>query len=513
MLTYIISLDVLIQRAIATSDSTGVPIEDLFPSSNNWLEELTPFLQRVPNPSLSLTSSMGGAYFLAKGSEAKQKKPRRDAKGRSIPARMAIYTTALLTSGISLSSLPESFHLELLYLLGLTVELAADQLTTMEDGGLWDAVDDGGDTSNEIQDFIALSRKVINDITAEAVNWRESNLSGNTIVERLTTFTLQHSQDLSPASLYSAKVLSTLLQALVETHGAPTRLDEWLGTLGILKVAPNTIFAVIAFLVGFGETLGSSETVKKFCNRLVSEMIGSSPGRDVTLYSAVLLNACLSVYEPGQVPVDTRKQTLALKQMTSWMDTPDEMSGSLATEACKGILRILPSVKGVYGPYWEQAIDYCILLWTQTAARDSASARLPYVYASLKLIATLTDAPDASDDLTEAVSQSSQDISSGLIELLKIPSEVSQASQIVNSLLCRMLERVPLSHIGDLSDLYGLVAADSREVQTAAFGLLHRALPAAQEQLSVDILLEKQGKASIASMINCANSIRCVSPG
>ncbi|KAK4442443.1 hypothetical protein QBC34DRAFT_25201 [Podospora aff. communis PSN243] len=487
-----LSLDVLVQRAISTFKSGSVPVEELFPSSNTWLVEISPFLQTAPNPSLSLTSSLGGAYFLAKGSEAKRQRTRRDVKGRSIPARMAIYTSILLNAGLSLTSLPQEFHLELLYLLSLTAELAADQLTTMEAGGLWETVEDGGDAANEIQDLSALGQKTINDIAAEATNWREGSLSGNSVAERLINFTLEHSQDFSTASLYSAKVLSSLLQALVETHGVPARLDEWLAKLGIMKVSAKTIFAATAVLVGFGETISSSETVKTLCNRVVSEMIGAMPGLERTLYSIVLLNVCLSVYEAGDAPVDARKQTLALKQMTSWMDTPDEMSSSLAAEACKGISRVLPTVQGVYGPYWEQAIGFCILLWTERAAREHPSTRLPYVYATLKLMAALMDASEGSDDLTEAVAEHAQDVSRGLIELLKAPTEASQPTQIVDTLLCRMLERVPLSHIGDLEALYGPVAADSREIQTAAFGLLHRALPAAQEQLSVDILLEKK---------------------
>ncbi|KAK0620565.1 hypothetical protein B0T14DRAFT_567308 [Immersiella caudata] len=488
-----LSLDVLVQRAISTFKSGSVPIEELFPSSNAWLTELGPFLQSAPNPSLSLTSSMGGAYFLAKGSGAKRRRTRRDAKGRSIPARMAVYTSSLLMSELPLTSLPEDFHLELLYLLGLTVELAADQLTTMETGGLWETVGDGEDAANEIQDLTTLSQKIINDIAVETTNWRGGDLSGNTVAERLIKFALQHSQDFSTASLYSAKVLSSLLQALVETHGVPTRLDEWLAKLGVVKVSTKTTFAAIAVLVGFGEALGSSETVKTLSNRVVSEMIGAMPGLERTLYSIVLLNVCLSVYNAGEAPVDARKQTLALKQITSWTDTPDEMSDSLAAEACKGILRVLPSVQGVYGPYWEQAIGFCIKLWTEREVPAHPTTRLPYVHASLKLIAALVEAPeDASDDLTEAVAQRSQDISKGLIELLKAPREATQPSLIVDTILCRMLERIPLGHIGDLEALYGLVAADSREIQTAAFGLLHRALPAVQEQLSVDILLEKK---------------------
>lgn len=486
-----LGLDVLIQRATNVFKAGSVAIEELFPSSNKWLNELTPLLQTRPNTSLSLTSSLGGAYFLAKGSDANRNSPRRDQKGRSIPARMAVYTSKLLTCGLSLASLPKEFHLELIYLLSLTGELAGDQLAMMEDGGLWAAVDDEDDAASEIQDFIALSHSIINDIAAEATSWRDNSSSGSSVAERLVDFALQHTRDLSVTSLYSSKFLSTLLLALVGAHGTPTRLDEYLGTLGVMKVSQETVFAATAFLVGFGETLSCSEAVKTLCNRLVSELMGAMPGSPKTLYTLVLFNSCISVYEAGRVPVDARKQTLALRQMTSWMDSAEEMEPGLAAEACKAILRILPSVKDIYGPYWEQAISFCIHLWTERASHDPASARLPYIYNSLKLVAALMDAPDASDDLTEAVAQSSHDISTAMIGLLKLPSGRSELNQIVESLLGRMLERVPLSHITDLSDLYGSVAAESREIQTAAFGLLHRALPAAQEQLSVDVLLEK----------------------
>jgi E3 ubiquitin-protein ligase listerin len=489
------SIDVLIQRAVATFKSGGVPLEELFPSTNTWLSELAGFLRSAPKASVSLTSAMGGAYFLVRsGDEGRQNPPRRDGKGRSIPARMAVYTSTLLSSGVPSSSLPEAFHLELLYLTALTGELAADQLTTLEADGLWGIIANETDASTEVEEFVTSCRDLLNGVAENTTSWRTGDLSGTTVAERLLNLALQHAQDLTPTSLYSAKVFSNLLQALVESQGIPSQLDEWLGKLGVLKVTPNTVFPAIACLVGFGEVLASSELTKNLCNRLVSEMIGALPGAARTLYSIVLLNVCIAVFEPGQVPVDTRKQTLALKQITSWMATPDEMGSSLTAEACKWIQRIFPSVKGIYGPYWEQTLDYCVYLWTKKAPRDAADARLPYVHASLKLIGCIMDEEDKNEDLEDALSQRVEAISKGLIELLKVPTQMSQAGQIVDSLVARMVGNVPLEHVGDLSELYGLVASDSSGVQSAAFRILHRALPAVQAKLSVDVLLDKRGR-------------------
>ncbi|KAK3352212.1 hypothetical protein B0T25DRAFT_500101 [Lasiosphaeria hispida] len=485
-----LGLHVLIHQAISAFESGAVQLEELFPNSYVWHTELASFLQDVPSPSLSLTSSTGGAYFLVKKPPGGAKpSSKRDAQGRSIPARMALYTAKLLSSGLPLAPLPEQFQLELLYLMCLTVELASDQLVSVGGTGLWEPAPGEGDTSTEIDELITLSRSIINGIVSKTTGWREGNLT-TSIADRLVDMAIQTSRSRSPTALYSAKVLSSLLQALVAAYGTRGQLEDWFKKLDIMKVAPDTVFVANAFIVGFSEILASSQTVNILCNRLVSNMIGAFPGLEKTLCSVVLLNACMSVYEPGQVPVDNRKQVMALKQMTSWTDTPDEMIAGLAAETCKGLHRLFPNVKGVYGPYWEQTVDYCITLW-KNAADDTLDARLPYVHSSLKLMAALESATDASEDLTEALEDRAEAKSEALISLLKIPREkITQPCQIVDALLSRAVDKIPLEHIADTPDLYGLIASDSRDIQTAAFGILHRVLPAAQEALAVDVLLE-----------------------
>ena len=103
--------------------------------------------------------------------------------------------------------------------------------------------------------------------------------------------------------------------------------------------------------------------------------------------------------------------------------------------------------------------------------------------------------PEPNDDLEDALKTSAEVKALGLIDLLKLPrGSEAQPQAIVDALLCRQVERTPLRLVKDLSDIYGLLMSGSRDIQTAAFSLMHRALPAMQEQLSVDVLLDKTSK-------------------
>ena len=113
---------------------------------------------------------------------------------------------------------------------------------------------------------------------------------------------------------------------------------------------------------------------------------------------------------------------------------------------------------------------------------------------SLKLFSILQNLADPNDDLQDALSLLNKEISQSLINLLKPQrSKENGPQKFVDTLLLRQVKNIPLGHIKDLSEFYPLVASDSRNIQSAAFDVLHRALPEAQQQISVDVLLEKRG--------------------
>lgn len=494
-----LEVDTLVQQALATLTSETAPAEDVFPSSTVWMNELSNFLKQAPNASLSLTSSMGGAYFLVQGNPtARSPIPGRDSSGRSIPARMALFTAKLLASGIQLSSLPAEFQLELVYLLRLTEAIAGDQLSAAQPDGLWSG---GAETEADVQEFCDLSSASLRAVFAGCGDWTGWDMSGDSLVERLINFMLHEAVGLSPTAFYAAKSLSSLFQLLVQIHGgAPTKLEEWLAKLGVMRAAPNTALIAAAFLTGFSETLASSRVVATLCARLISEMPGfpnlsDQNARACALPSLVLLNLCMDVYEAGEVPVETRKQVLALQQFTRWTDAPEDVGYQAAAETCKAITRVLPSTKDTYGSYWEQAIRYCIWLWNK-AAKDGLEERLPYVHASLKLMQAFHTAEDPNDDLEEALASHKEKESAALIALLGIPHEATASlpCQLVDALLARAVGKIPNVHLADLGDIYESVASESREIQRAAFGLLHKALPAAQEDINLSVVMDKKGK-------------------
>ncbi|KAI8964411.1 Zfp294 protein [Daldinia sp. FL1419] len=504
----------LIQRSISTADSSSLAVdtivqqviqssaadaesdeqlENLIPNTNLWKEELALFLRETPNPSLAFTSAVGGAYFLPTSTNTTSDTPvKRDRNGCSIPGRMATYITKMLSTGLRLDALPLLQRVEIVVYLSLTAELVADQITVKSENQIWSTLSSEALLS-DAEELVSSARKALASIAEDAADWRDgSNTEQSRLVHSVIRTLIDESKSLTSTGLYCARALSELLQALVEKHGFPSSGEQWLADLDILKNNASTVFPAVAILGGLGESLSASRVVSNFCNRLVSDVAGANPGHEKSLIVLVLLNACTQIYNAEELPVAKNRLVFAIKQIISWLDTPEDLDYRFAAEACRSLQRLLPCVKDVYGPYWEKAIDFCIYLWTKQTT-ESLDCRLPEIHASLRLFITLQSLEEPNDDLIDALNASEEKRSTALIELLKLARDIdTQPLEIVDSIICRLVEKLPLHYIKDLSELYGLVASDLRSIQTAGFTILHKALPAAQEDLSLDVLLEKK---------------------
>lgn len=486
-----LGVDTLVQQALAMSKTGDADLEQLFPNTNTWMRDLLSILESELSPALALTSSVGGAYFLTQATRGKPVRTQRDQRGLSVPARMAMYTVALFDSGIGLRSLPQKFQAELLYLVYLVAEVASDQITLMDGNKLFGQLDDP-DLLAEVEGFVSSARRFINSIFVESEQWRPGN-GGTALEDELVDIMIQQARNLTPIGLYSARALSDIITAFTDAHGHGTVVEEWITTLDVMKATPSTVFPAVALLTGYGEALSNSKAVSNLLNRLISDISGADPQTEKTLLSLVLLNACMPVFELGQLPVANNRLVFAVKQITSWFESnPGELGSAIATESCRALHRLLPCVREVYGPYWDQTIEFCLSLWAR-AGKDTQEKCLPYIHASVKLLSSLKTIDEPNDDLVDALESHAEAIDHGLLDLLKIPTDnTSQPQEIIDALLCREAEKIPLGHLKDLSDVYGLVASESRGIQTAGFDLLHRALPVVQEELSVDVLIEKK---------------------
>lgn len=485
-----LGVETLLQQATAVSQTAG-SLGQILPNAETWMKELSQFLQSDLSPSLALTSNIGGAYFLPHGNDRKSNNAaQRDQRGLSVPARMAMYTTGLLSNNADTGSLPLRQQAELLNLLYLVAELASDQITLMDDNQLFGSLDDA-DLLEDVESFVTSTRKIMKTILAEHTSWKPGE--GGSLLDDLIGIMLEQASDLSPLGVYSARALSEILATFSDTHGHGSGVEAWLTQLDILKATPTNVLPAVAVLTGYGEVLARSKAVTNLLNRLISDVAGASPDSAKTVLTLVLLNACMPIFELGELPVANNRLVFAVKQITSWFEeAPKELGVAVATESCRALQRLLPCVGAVYGPYWEQTIVFCISSWSH-AGQDEPEKRLPYIYTSVKLVSGLRTLEDANDDLVDALQSQAESIYRNFLELLKLSgSGTSQPEQIVDALLCREAAKIPLDYLHDLADLYGLVASESREIQTAGFGILQRALPAAQEKLSFDVLLEKK---------------------
>lgn len=405
---------------------------------------------------------------------------------------MALYVSKLLATGLEFGALSSTIQAELLICLCLTAEVASDQLTAMDEGKIWKTLDDR-EAVSDAEYLVSSARKTLNLVAEDAPDWRDGSASSmSRLVHDVVGRLIKAARQLTPFGLYSARVLSELLQRLVAKFGFPSSGEAWLKELDILTSSTDNTLVAVAVLTGLGDTLSVGKATSNFCNRLVSDAAGAKLDSDKSLATLVLLNACSSVYELGELPVANNRLVFAVRQITSWLEIPEQLDYRFAAEACRSLQLLLPCIKDVYGSYWERSIDFCIYLWTKGTS-DALDFRLPYIHASLRLIMTLRALEEPNDDLVDALQSAARKVSAAMIELLRLDREKeTQPLEIIDAIVCRQVEKLPLEHVEDISDLYGLVASESRAIQTAAFSLLHRALPAAQEQLSLDVLLDKK---------------------
>ncbi|KAM3542587.1 hypothetical protein ARSEF1564_004507 [Beauveria bassiana] len=488
-----LDIETLVKQAKEAS-STAVPLENLLPSTNIWMEQLKPFFDLPINPVLSISSPISGATTLSTSSPTLTKKTLRvprDRRGRSVPARMAIYLSLLTTEGIDLAQLPSQFLVELLYLQCITVQLISDQITLGDRNGLFFNLD-SEESMREADTVITSLRLLLNKFTAEKEWWVTGKGDSEAeLIRELANLLVQQSKSLSPSAAYSSRALSELLQATAESQGLSTSLEEHFVKSEYLKSTSDTVLVSAAILAGLGESLQASKQISTFCNRLVSDVAGASADGERTKSILSLLTLCSRLYESGGLPVANNRIVFAVRQITSWLEEPELLDAQISTEICRTLASLLPCMKDVYGSYWEKTVAFCLDTWRNESEFDLEDL-LPLVHASLKLGRVLETISEPNDDMEDALKDLDADKPAALVELMRLLRDVdATAAEIVTTVLSREVGKIKVRQIPDLGDIYPLLASESRDIQTAAFGLLHRAIPAQQEQASVDVLLDK----------------------
>lgn len=472
-------------------DNFGAISSQILPNPEQWETQLSSFLQSAPSSSLSFSSHLGGALCLIEPDtrDSSSDQPVERDNDSYVPVvRMAQYTTYLLTDNSVFNSLEPSKQADYYRLLLLSTQMANDKVTIFDSNQLWLTKDLG--VESEMIEFVSRTQGLF-------TKWY-SNIPGTGVSEFMDIALdnlLTNSVETSAQAFYNARAYSQANSEIIETNGWHAKPDSDLeGRLKTLRKSPD-VLCFAAFLTGFKLPLSTTQTMVRFCNELVADLTGLKPEQSSSkiLKQLVLLNIVLQ--EDDHVVSTIAKQRIIffVKHIVPWLELDMEDS-SIQVESYKALTFVLPHMNDIYGDHWNNVLERLLALWSQ----PSGPATLPLSHASLKLFAvlmTLTRDEETSDDLTEAWQENLSGLAKGLINTLKhsgsLSDEGNQPLRIVNELLARQLNRVPLDTLDNIQELFPLLTADSAPVQTTAFEILHRQIPSLQEQISVDVALEK----------------------
>ncbi|KAF4636575.1 hypothetical protein G7Y89_g1514 [Cudoniella acicularis] len=498
----ILLIETLVQQAksFKNDSDSSVPAEAFFPDPEKWSGVLNPTLILPPSPALGTMRPFAGCVFLADASSANptSKNMLGSVESKTFPValRMALYTSNLVDDVNLLLRLPMDLLLEILHSLLLSSEIVNDQLDLLEAGEFPEWAADDDDEMDELKTLVSNTHlgKLINGAkqwqhcsSSEQLRSEDPSLTVRALIDKLVQTTKS-----GPGEYYATKALSHLIANLVDAHGWDAVVgDSWLSGTKILSSTAKDVLGATAILTGLGTNLEISRVANNFCNRLISDVAGASATSDKALVLIISLNAALMVYQEDEIPVAKNRIIFAVKQILSWTETLATTNTQLSSEVCRVLQSLLPAMKDVYGTYWESTLDFCISIWESSEGGQLSDENLPMIGMSLKLYSILQKIEDPNDDLEDALTNYKQKVSESLINLLKLRrAKDHQPLQFVDTLLLRQLRGIPVDLVEELSEFYPLLASDNRNLQSAAYDVLHRALLSFQQQISVEAVLE-----------------------
>ncbi|RKF74519.1 putative c3hc4 type zinc finger containing protein [Golovinomyces cichoracearum] len=487
-------------------------LELLLPSTDDWSDSLNHLLDQPLKAALAATPDFGSVINLI------NRKLKRadsvvaslfDAHGFTMPMRKAIYTSQILFDwNYGLFSVDS--QLKFLELTLLTLEIAQSDVNLLQSSFLFDLSlppDDKNilmhflkDTPLQLQAFAENSRS-LQDLEQDLKENSLETASRDGISMRINTTVIlwdlineyiKICELKNPLSFYAGKALTRVLKILVKESNDETDLIEnWISNLSIFQNPIHNIIGASAVLLALGKCGKSSRTVKNLCNRLISDLLIISIDSDDIVHKLILLNSCLAIYDSENLPIAQNRIVFSVQHVILWTEVVEDPC--LVMEICRLLQRLLPSIKDIYGSFWEACIRFCFSIWTKQRNRPLVDEHLAVNLVSLKFYSSLNEIEDSNDDLKEALVELREQATSDLLELLFVERHANhKLLQQVDETLAKLIFGISPDKIESIDKFYPLLASNYFWIQSAAYSLIHKRLPALQQQLSVDIFLENR---------------------
>lgn len=475
---------------------------EMLPSLDVWRSALRATL-KPPKPSLALLSPFGGAVHLVRHDvNFSDQSVQYDAEGLSQALRIAVYVVKLL-AGTNLLQCLGGMKATVLALVQISVLIAEDNLSILGANQFWRR-QGTDDIESAVLDFVSEA----NQILSACWNTMLLDLNGEATTESSQFFSAleklrEDDQALAPLSYYVALSSARVYGNLFELHGFST--DQSQRGEAVFKDCRKTDqqLPLMCCIVGYQQPLSGTQTLTRYCNELVAELtdVNMEEKQLEALEQLTFLNVLLRTQEDLVAAIAKQRIIFLVKRLMPWLES--NVSITVKSEVFKALAELLPGIADMYGEHWEQAlscvIDSCRSVANDAETRTIDEANVLTTYTSLRLLATLkklAKSDEANDDLVEALDDKRDNIHDVLMALLVsangISDETHQPLMITHELLARQIASLPYKALKDVDDLYPLLYASSRSIQHAAFDLLHKHIPAAQEQVSFDAALDNK---------------------
>ncbi|KAK8183553.1 RING zinc finger protein-like protein [Phyllosticta capitalensis] len=481
-------------------------VEGLLPSFSAWKTALEPFLSIPPHPTFAITNQLGGVVYLVGKQHVSPPKVARDAAGFSPALRMAAYTVKLFNETSVFDVLPAERRAQIYEQLLLTILLANDNLSRATSNNIWSRYNP--QTENDALEIISDAQRLM-------TSWLEKSsrdeASAYYFVHSTLEFFRKSSEEVSPRGFYNAVAYSDVTAEIISLQGwQGKKAPQMELSLNAVKKTDETLL-VAAFLVGNSAPLAASGSASRLCNELVAQLTGHDIAENSQegLRLLAILNLIIHNQEGVVEMIAKQRLIFFVKHVIEWLDPESTLGLPLRAEAYRALVVLLPQMSDIYGDHWEQVLQSLTSFWGSAESFKETQLgfeeALPAIHASLKLYATLRSLKsdeDPNDDLVDAWKAQEHAAANGLVNLLKQSEGLDdyhhQPFKIVNELLSRQINQLPLTQVDNPTEasfhpkLYPLLLTESGSVQQAAFDLLHKAIPAAQEQISIDAALDKK---------------------
>ena len=486
-------------------ERTGQHLLQVLPDRDEWHKNIKTACEGVPSPTLAIGGALGGAVYLCEAARSSSisniSSHGYDTNGYSPIVRMAQYSIRVLVETNGIASLSDEHASQYYHMLSLTTQMIKDKVTANKTNALW--TDGNGSTEDDMSDLVSAALSFLKSCESlERPTGRRGDVRAPNYVNIARDQMKSNTTDFSGFSFYNSQACSASIAEAIETYGWHQNEQESPESR-LRELRKNTkSFSLVTLLAAYKVPLSHSQTLTRFINELVSDLTVEKVDESMQegLLKLVCVNVILQDQEELASTISKQRLIFFAKHMIQWL-AREEISAAVKAEACKVLTMVLPHMQDIYGTHWADILEFLAQLWSSQSYLNQAtvwSARLTLIHASLKLCESMRAmifSIDTNDDFKDSWNESKDGLGRGLINILRqsgqLQDDTNQALQIVNQLLARQISRMPSGAAGDDTELYPLLGVESVPVQATAFGLLHKRIPKKQEQLSLDIALDK----------------------